>query len=397
MGEVIERCSETVQVRFLAYALTIARGLISEERAPELEAFMTSVGYDPSVFDEGQLEAEQIDWRLILELGPDAELGDVHNAFKKLAIKHHPDFWHDAPPKEKATAEQRMKQITVAYAAAKAELGAAVQPAPVASRDRASREQPSSETSGQDCTPKKQKVPEHAKGEVPDEAANPAPTAVRPAGETPLAPEIPEDPKSKPKSSGGHGIAPPDDSTIPSISPSQRHGSWFTEGFALGVGVAVIAMFAGFVAWNVWLENDSRSRSPADDPLSALATERHAVYEPIAGPSSEREPERSLPPPAEGSSSPASPEASPAGLLGKWMIQDMEYEFLADGRLKWSKLVNGRTDTTWAEWKLVSAQLSASRDGLQLWAHTLKRDAAGKLVLENRSGQSVEMLRLPIP
>ncbi|MCC5950740.1 MAG: J domain-containing protein [Acidimicrobiia bacterium] len=59
-----------------------------------------------------------------LELGPDADLAAITEAYRRLAKRHHPDRWATADPATQAHHEQQMLAVNRAYRLLRAELDA---------------------------------------------------------------------------------------------------------------------------------------------------------------------------------------------------------------------------------------------------------------------------------
>ena len=60
--------------------------------------------------------AEKRDYYEVLGLGRDASADDIKSAYRKLALKWHPDRWVDGTDAEKKTAEEKFKEASEAYA-----------------------------------------------------------------------------------------------------------------------------------------------------------------------------------------------------------------------------------------------------------------------------------------
>ena len=58
--------------------------------------------------------AEQKDYYKILGVSKDASDDDIKKAYRKLAMKYHPDRWVNGTEKEKKDAEQKFKEISEA-------------------------------------------------------------------------------------------------------------------------------------------------------------------------------------------------------------------------------------------------------------------------------------------
>ncbi len=59
--------------------------------------------------------AEKRDYYEVLGLGRDASADDIKSAYRKLALKWHPDRWVDGTDAEKKTAEEKFKEASEAY------------------------------------------------------------------------------------------------------------------------------------------------------------------------------------------------------------------------------------------------------------------------------------------
>jgi hypothetical protein len=395
--EVLTSALQTGQTRFLAYALTVARGLISDERVPALEAYMAAVGYDPNIFNEsddpGEVPAEEeVNWRLILGLGNDAGLEEAQKAFKKLAVKYHPDFWHDAASQDKQTAERRMKEITVAYAAAKIALGgaAAVQFEYKATKEenRAKEPKPSQKKEAEPAAKAPKPTPETKRQEtkVPEPASTPpkepspaapestaststAPVSADPASDQPKVekPDVAKEPPDKVKSTRNSKDSTAANAEV-QLKSGQEKKTRFGDGFVLGAGFITLVALIGLIAWGAWLEVNGYSIVRVDRQQSASG--------------------------AEGSTSnTAQQDFSPAALLGIWTAKGVEYDFGSDGQLTCSKTASGETVSLRSEWKLESGKLSAWRDGKCVWSCSIKKLADAELVLENGDGRTLELRR----
>lgn len=123
-GEVLQSTVQKEQSRFLAMVLLVCRRLATAEHCVRLRELAESMGFDPDRLFEDTAEsrpcgAEQVDWRITLDVGPDATLKDVESAYRRLARDSHPDYRQNAGSEEQEHAREKMKDLNRAIAEAR--------------------------------------------------------------------------------------------------------------------------------------------------------------------------------------------------------------------------------------------------------------------------------------
>ena len=102
-----------------------ADGHVSSSELEELKRIATYLGISPreseSIFSMFSNKVE--DAYKVLEITPDASDDEVKKAYKKMALKHHPDRVETLGEDVKKAAEEKFKAISVAYETIKKERG----------------------------------------------------------------------------------------------------------------------------------------------------------------------------------------------------------------------------------------------------------------------------------
>ncbi len=116
---------QRLQLMHFLVGIAQADGHVSSSELEELKRIATYLGISPreseSIFSMFSNKVE--DAYKVLEITPDASDDEVKKAYKKMALKHHPDRVETLGEDVKKAAEEKFKAISVAYETIKKERG----------------------------------------------------------------------------------------------------------------------------------------------------------------------------------------------------------------------------------------------------------------------------------